>query len=524
MDIKYPYYVHKIFHIRYTDIIEVGSMVVRKTMIVFAILALISLNAVFAVGNEVQSPLSPESEKVSFISQLGINADSTSIPDNSVLLAVGSAEYPVTPGDRYSLSYYDGKNLVTLNFQADLDCKVSIPSFGVIEASGMTLMEFKRHVEDMVSTYYSYASPQLTLVGCGMFSVRVSGAVKYSQYVTAWGLSRLSDLAIYADDFASTREVQVLYGDGTSKTYDLYNGLRNGIPEDDPLLKPGCEVRFVQSSAIVSLGGAVKRPGVYQPKQGETLYNLINDYCGGLLFSADAESITVTNYSNGTFSARCMNQDDSMEYLPSDGDTVTVAYSSQSLPYVTITGAITQSSTDSTISSANKVMYRFVQGETALQLVRNISNMLTSTSDLSGVYILRGEEKIMVNASEALTTNGKGDVTLQQGDTVVIPFSQLTVTVTGSVLSPGTFAYVPDRGAEYYINLAKGFSADATQGYKILDRNGKKVSGNVVPADSTIVATKNIMTANIALVASVLSIVSTVLTIVINGHTIAGFF
>ncbi len=494
----------------------------RKTMILFVVLTLAAFSA-FAVENTVQSPLSAESAEYTFLSQLGIDMDSATIPENSVLLAVGNADYPVTPGDRYTLNYYDGKTLSTLNLQADIDCRVSIPSFGIVEAKDMSFMEFKRHVEEMVSNYYPYSSPQLSLTSCGVFSVRVSGEVKFSQYVTCWGLSRLSDLAVFADDYASTRVVNVLYGDGTTKSYDLLNALRNGSVEDNPLLEPGCEVVFTEATSIVNVSGAVRRAGVYQPLEGESLHDIVSSYCGGFLASADLESITVTRYEGGSYTARCMNEEDSRSYSLLDGDVVSVAYNSQSLPYVTITGAISVDEETSALAAANKLMYRFVPGETALQLIRAISSRLVSTSDLSSVYVLRDGQRLAVDASSALSSNEKGDLVLQQGDTVVIPFSQLTVTVAGAANNPGTFAYVPDRSAEYYINLAKGYATNATQNYKILDKNGKKVSGNIVPADSTIVVEKSNLTANIALVASVLSIVSTVLTIIINGHAIATF-
>ena len=82
---------------------------------------------------------------------------------------------------------------------------------------------------------------------------------------------------------------------------------------------------------------------------------------------------------------------------------------------------------------------------------------------------------------------------------------------------------IADTKAEYYINLAKGFSSDSSRSFKIVDREGKKVTSDVVPADSTIVVNRNNLTANLAIVASVLSIVSAVLTIIINGHTISTF-
>ena len=502
----------------------------KKTRMFILLILMISVAAVSASANGlfIQSPLYPTSIDYSYVSQLGLgtaaaDGNLSSVPADSVLQAIGNAAYPVTPGDRFALSYSDGKSLITLELQADTDCKVTIPSVAVVDATGMTYRDFKLYVENLISTYYTFSSPQLTITSCGVFSVRISGSVSYARYVTVWGLSRLSDLAVYADDFASTRDIVMVFKDGGSKSFDLYKAMREGSAEDNPLLVPGCEVVFCEASSVVGIGGAVRKPGAYQPLAGESLYGMLERYCGGLLNSADRESITVSNFTDGAYSVKTLDSEGAKAYIPVNGDLVTVAYSAQSMPYVTVTGAIATGEGTSTVSSAGKIMYRFIPGETAQQLVRNIADLLIETSDMSSVYVLRDGARIMVDVSDALTSSGKGDVVLQQGDTVVIPFSQFTVTVTGAVNSPGSFAYMPDRGAEYYINLAKGFSSDSSRSFKIVDREGKKVTSDVVPADSTIVVNRNNLTANLAIVASVLSIVSAVLTIIINGHTISTF-
>ncbi len=502
----------------------------KRTAILILILLIVSAAAVSASANGlfVQSPLYPTGIDYSYASQLGLApelsaANLTSVPADSVLQAIGNSAYPVTPGDRFALSYSDGKSLITLELQADTDCKVTIPSVAVVDAAGMTYRDFKLHVENLISTSYTYSSPQLSITSCGVFSVRISGSVSYARYVTAWGLSRLSDLAVYADDLASTRNVTVTTPDGNSVSYDLYKAMREDSSQDNPLLVPGSEIVFNRATATVGIGGAVKRPGAYQPLAGESLYDMIDRYCNGLLNSADRQSITVSNYAGGSYSAKTMDIEAAKAYIPADGDTVTVAFSAQSMPYVTVTGAIATPADSSTVSAAGKILYQFIPGETAQQLIRNIADLLIGTSDTNSVYILRDGARIMVDVSDALTSPDKGDVVLQQGDTVVIPFSQFTVTVTGSVNSPGSYAYMPDRGAEYYINLAKGYSADSARSFKIVDRDGKKINTDVVPADSTIIVNRNNLTANLAIVASVLSIVSAVLTIIINGHTIATF-
>jgi protein involved in polysaccharide export with SLBB domain len=491
-----------------------------KPCLLVVILVALAIAPVFADGMFVQSPLYPGDVSYTYSSQLGISGSSTSIPVNAVLQAIGNTDYPVTPGDSFTLAYSDGKNLVTLELQADSDCRVMIQSVGVVEAAGLTYREFKLQVEDLISKYYTYSAAQLVLKNCGVFSVRVSGEVNFTQYVTAWGLSRLSDLADYATRFASTRSVTLITKDGTSRDYDLYAALRDDSFEDNPLLSPGCEVRFNKASSIISLGGAVKSPGVYQPLAGQTLYQVIESYGDGLLNSADERVISVSNFQNGQYSARQLSMEQAKSYVPADGDSINITSGSQVMPYVTITGALASESATN-LTAASRINYNFIPGETALQLVRNIAPRLLATSDTSAIYILRGSQKIYVDASAALTSAEIGDIYLEQGDIVVIPFSQLTVTVTGAVRNPGSFTYVPDRNTDYYINLAGGFSDVATQGVKVLDKDGNKIKDSTVPADSTIVANKTNITNNIALVASILSIVSTVLTIVINGHTIA---
>jgi len=359
-----------------------------KPCLLVVILVALAIAPVFADGMFVQSPLYPGDVSYTYSSQLGISGSSTSIPVNAVLQAIGNTDYPVTPGDSFTLAYSDGKNLVTLELQADSDCRVMIQSVGVVEAAGLTYREFKLQVEDLISKYYTYSAPQLVLKNCGVFSVRVSGEVNFTQYVTAWGLSRLSDLADYATRFASTRSVTLITKDGTSRDYDLYAALRDDSFENNPLLSPGCEVRFNKASSIISLGGAVRSPGVYQPLAGQTLYQVIESYGDGLLNSADERVISVSNFQNGQYSARQLSMEQAKSYVPADGDSINITSGSQVMPYVTITGALVSESATN-LTAASRINYNFIPGETALQLVRNIAPRLLATSDTSAIYILR---------------------------------------------------------------------------------------------------------------------------------------
>ena len=493
------------------------AMLKRRAILVSVVLIVLALPFAFADGLFVQSPQYSQTSGYTYSSQLGLsvpeaNVLSTGIPADAVLRAIGDSEYPVTPGDMFVLAYSDGKNLITLELQADNDCRVVIPSIEVIDASGMTYKQFKANVEETISKYYTYSSPQLMLTGCGVFSLKVTGEVNYSQYVTAWGCSRLSDLAIYAGEYASTRKVEITYRDGSRKTCDLFNALRNGSDEDNPLLAPGCEVRFLKASVIVSLSGAVARAGVYQPLAGETLYDLIQVYGGGLLNSADAQSIRVSNYVDGAYVASYMTLGESKAYIPGNGDVVEVIYSAQKNAHISITGAISAQNGGASLSMANSLDYSIADGETGEHVIASVSSMILSTGDISSAYVLRDGKRM------ALST------VLKAGDNIIIPFSRQTVTVSGYVNNPGTFAFVPDMTADYYISLAGGFSASASGRVKVTTASGAKADADNVPSGATVYAKNNNFVNGLTITATVVSLVSSVLLMITYGHTVLGYF
>lgn len=70
---------------------------------------------------------------------------------------------------------------------------------------------------------------------------------------------------------------------------------------------------------------------------------------------------------------------------------------------------------------------------------------------------------IGINLDLALENPGddRYDIVLQDGDVLVIPQYNNTVTVNGEVMYPNTIAYQLDKGLEFYINQAGGFSPKA---------------------------------------------------------------
>ena len=65
---------------------------------------------------------------------------------------------------------------------------------------------------------------------------------------------------------------------------------------------------------------------------------------------------------------------------------------------------------------------------------------------------------------------------MKNNDTLLIPFKQFFVSVSGAVYLPGRYPYIPDRTWDYYIGLAGGFikEKNACDAVVITDVNGKK--------------------------------------------------
>jgi protein involved in polysaccharide export with SLBB domain len=112
------------------------------------------------------------------------------------------------------------------------------------------------------------------------------------------------------------------------------------------------------------------------------------------------------------------------------------------------------------------------------------------------------------------------DIKLENGDTIVIPFRQYFVLVSGAVKLPGRYPYVPDRQANYYINLAGGRDdlQNNGRGTRITDMNKRAVKEDaLIEPEMMIWVPTNRFTAHFnqygPVITTILSIVSTLLTV-----------
>lgn len=107
--------------------------------------------------------------------------------------------------------------------------------------------------------------------------------------------------------------------------------------------------------------------------------------------------------------------------------------------------------------------------------------------------------RISVHLDKALTDRkSPDDLTLRDGDRILIPQVTDVVTVVGAVLHPHSFAAGPGKNADYYIERSGGFAQDASPKHVVVVKaNGDALPKNKIrslePGDTVVVPTSGLI-------------------------------
>ena len=423
------------------------------------------------------------------------SAETPDLSDMRAALALTTADYPVTPGDVYSLIYQNSLGVVSIPLAVDNETTVHMGIFGRMKAENLTFTELKQRVEQKVIAGYPNSNPQLRILSNGTFQVLVKGEVTSAAFVDAWGLSRLDQvLENQLTPYGSLRDVTVVSAKGGKRQCDLFAFTRQGDLSQNPYVRPGDTVVVARTSRKVTLEGNVRRPGQYQLLAGEGLSGLIEHYGDGFTPLADTGRILIRRYiAEGGQPAESLYVDGaSLETVElRDLDVVRVPPKTELMPVVYIEGAVGIDDAATSLDASRRIVVRFEEGVRLSTVLKRMEGQLSPVSDLKKAYILRaGEaEPIPVDIEDILYNRDRGgsDRALRPYDQVIIPFRQLFVTVSGAVRTPGRFPYIPDRNWQYYVGLAGGIDSEKNSRDKlqITDRYNRKrdQEGPIQPED-----------------------------------------
>ena len=358
----------------------------------------------------------------------------------------------------------------------DREGVVRISGIGPVYVNGLTISEARDRLTTQLSRIYSGLTQGTThdqnngtyieiLLG-NVRTIRVSviGETVRPGTYTVSSLSTVFN-ALYASggpsSMGSYREVEVIRNNSTISTLDLYNFMLRGDLEGNIRLQDQDIIHIKPYKNHIFLYGEVKRPAVYELKDGETIEDLF-EFAAGFTEQAFTRRIVIER--NTDFQRRIEDVvwPKESNTLMQDGDRLVVQpildrYENR----VTIDGAVYKPGA-----------YQLEDGMTVKDLIAKAEGLredvflnralLTRTTNQYQKELISFSLREVMDVNE----NSRAPITLQNDDVLMI-YSAGTlkntgsVRVTGAVKSPNEFSYVDGVSLNDAILMAGGFTFNA---------------------------------------------------------------
>jgi protein involved in polysaccharide export with SLBB domain len=379
-------------------------------------------------------------------------------------------DYVVGPGDTLTINMWGGMTQ-SISRVVDRDGRILLPDAGSIDVAGLPLQRAESLIEGALKK--QYRDVQVTVTVSRLRSVRVY-VVGDVQRPGGYDISSLATplSALYAaggpTSVGSLRVVRHYRGKQLIEDVDLYDFLLHGVRNGSARFESGDSLLVPPAGPQVAVSGAVKRPAIYEVKDGEsTLASVIND-AGGFTAAASLGHITIeridANRQRETVTLKIAGAESSQTdrdaitaFQVKDGDRVRIA---PILPYsqraIYLEGHVVR------------------PGRLPYTDGMRLSDVLRSYQDILPEPAVHGElvrlvppdlhaETIDFNVPEVLIGNANFD--LQPFDTIRIlgryEVDAPKVTIQGEVLRPSTYPLSKGMTAAQLVRIAGGFKRDA---------------------------------------------------------------
>ncbi|TMN78106.1 MULTISPECIES: SLBB domain-containing protein [unclassified Pseudoalteromonas] len=326
--------------------------------------------------------------------------------------------YLVGPGDQLNINFY-GKESESFDVTVDREGRISIPDLTPVQVAGLTFAEVKALINAKVEQEVIGVKAFVSLGQLRSMRILVLGeAYKPGSYSVS-SLTTVSHALFVSggvSDIASLRNIQVKRAGKVVSNFDLYDLLIKGDSSKDIVLKPG-DVVFVPSvGSQVTVEGLVKRPAIFELKQGETAKQLLN-MAGGLKPEAYAKNVVVERFNNQRKEILSVDFSKSnINYIPQDGDRVRFnSVSSQYENSISLIGAV-----------ARPGSYQWYQGKRISDVLKSVRGDLLPQADLSYGLLIRetninGDiEAHQFDVAQAIIKNADNNLALKANDKIIV--------------------------------------------------------------------------------------------------------
>ncbi len=223
----------------------------------------------------------------------------TFAPVEGIPVPVG---YRIGPGDNLIVQLF-GKRNVEYNLVVTRDGNILVTEYGPVKVAGLTFDEVEQLLVEGFERRVIGAKTVVTMGKLRTIQIRLAGDVVQPGIYTVGGLSSLIDALLTTGGVRRTgslRKIELVRGDKRIATLDLYDLLQSGRSNADIFLKHNDTIFVPPIGNVVSVGGEVQRPAIYELHDERTVDQVIA-MAGGLLPTASlAHSLIERIQKNGT--------------------------------------------------------------------------------------------------------------------------------------------------------------------------------------------------------------------------------
>lgn len=343
---------------------------------------------------------------------------------------------------------------------------ILIPNLGPVYVNGLTMEEARNRIVKQLSTIYSgiksgNTSVQISLGNIRSIRVLLIGEIVRPGTYTLPSLATVAN-ALYVsggpDENGSFRNIEVIRNGQSIASFDLYDFLIRGDLTNNVVLQDQDIIKVNPYKTRVELTGQIKRPAIFEAKEGESLQNII-DFAGGYTDNAFRDVIKVYRVNNRAREVVNVPADRVSSFPLKTGDRFVIdSVVSRYVNRISITGAVNHPG-DYALDSAM----------TVADLIKQADGVQDEALMTRGVIRRLNADytPAIINFNVQDQIEGKQSVMLQREDSVII-FSKLKVRekylvkIDGEVNKPGFFIYGDSMHLEDLILLAGGLTDAAS--------------------------------------------------------------
>ena len=394
--------------------------------------------------------------------------------------------YILGPGDMLYVDIY-GQSQRYYAANVTPEGNLILENIGPINVSGLTIEKATEVIKNRLSRYFTGLSGnnpstflQVSLGNIRTIQVHLVGELRLPGTFTLSAFSTVFN-ALYAaggpNENGTMRNVKLIRNNRQIAVIDVYDFLVNGQANLNQRLQDQDVILVEPYAARVQLQGEVKRPMLFEVKEGESFQDVLQ-YAGGFTDVAFKDRVAVVRNTGRERAVSDVYQDQFSFFTVKGGDQYTVGrilnrYNNR----VQIKGAV------------------FREGNYALSEGLTLSGLIDKAEGLRGeaylqhASVLRTRddlttELIQVNLREILAGNEK-DIVLAAEDIVRVSSiydlkEEFYVKITGEVQEPGIYPYSGNMTVEDLIVAAGGLrEAASTSNIEIARRAQSTGAGDI---------------------------------------------